>query len=101
MLQKKVSQITFFAVLKPHTSVRTSPSIYAAGKVIVPASKREIPPIDITFTAIAFDAIYIAARSEEIITKEFQICNQRYLRVYQQDHLCERIHKFHDIQDLE
>ena len=44
-------------VLNPHISVKTSPSIYAAGKVIVPASNNAKSPIDITLTAITFDAI--------------------------------------------
>ena len=39
ILHSNVVKITFLAVLYPQISVSTSPSIYAKGKVMVPASK--------------------------------------------------------------
>ena len=54
---RNVRYMTFFAVLYPQISARTSPSMYANGNVIVPASKSERDPMLMIFTASTFDVM--------------------------------------------
>ena len=66
MLQKKLKTITRLAALNPQISVRTSPSMYAKGNVIVPASKIVMPKIEMSLTAIKFAVRYNVMRLPEI-----------------------------------
>ena len=67
-LQMNVSIMTFFAVLYPQISASTSPSMYAKGNVIVPASNSDKFPIVMIFTAMRLAVRYSVTRMPVIAT---------------------------------
>src|SRR5574344_1254316 len=72
-LQANVSTMTLRAVRNPHTSVSTSPSMYASGNVTVPASKSVTPNTLMSLTAMMFAVKYKVISRPEMTTRELKL----------------------------